>query len=112
MNQAIIKPVLSWPRFSWLSSFQTFAALAMFPLGFAVVSWLAAESPKDNPSIPANWHAGVPNHGEFYQWPLGTVADSPVAFAACALLLVGCVVFLGLSAFHSQRASRHPQIPK
>jgi hypothetical protein len=106
-----MKPVPSWLCISWLSSIQVITAIAIFPLGFAVISWLAAESPKDNPSIPAHWRAGVPNHGGFYQWPFGTVSDGPIEFAVCLLVFIGSVLFLGISAFRAQRARRRDTEP-
>ena len=77
-----------------LGVLQLIAAIAFLPLGFVVISWYAAESPHENPSIPAAWPAGVPNHGEFYRWPLGTVHDSPILFALSVALLLFCVFFL------------------
>jgi hypothetical protein len=105
-----MKPV-PWLRISWLSLIQVITAIAIFPLGFAVISWLAAESPRDNPSIPAHWRAGVPSHGEFYQWSVGTVADSPFEFAVCLLVFIGSVLFLGISAFHAQRTRQRDTEP-
>ena len=86
-----------------LSLLQILAALAMFPLFFAFVSWLAAESPKDNSTVPASWKAGVMNHGQFYQWRFGTISDSPVAFASCTILLAGCLLFLIVSSIRATR---------
>jgi hypothetical protein len=80
-----------------VNALQLIAAIALLPLGFVVISWYAAESPHDNPSIPAAWPAGVPAHGEFYRWPLGTIHDSPILFASCAALLFACVLFLIIS---------------
>jgi hypothetical protein len=80
-----------------LSVLQIFAALAILPLGFTVVSWSVAQSPRQNPAIPPDWPAAVANHGTFYRWPLGTIADSPVLFALCTALLIICVLFLIIS---------------
>jgi hypothetical protein len=88
---------------------QLVAALAMLPLGFVVVSWFAAQSPRENHNIPADWPAGVPNHGEYYRWPFGTIHDSPIAFSVCLLLLIMCVLFLiysGLRASGKLRVER------
>jgi hypothetical protein len=75
-----------------LSVLKIFAALAILPLGFTVVSWSVAQSPRQNPTIPVDWPAGVPNHGEFYRWPFGTIHDSPLLFALSVALLIVCVV--------------------
>ena len=73
--------------------FSVIAWLAWVPLGFVVVSWMAAESPRDNHEIPPSWRAGVADHGSYYRWPPGTVRDAPFAFAGCVLLLIGDGVF-------------------
>ena len=80
-----------------LAVLQLIAAIAFLPLGFVVISWYAAVSPRENPGVPANWPAGVPNHGEFYRWPFGTTHDSPVLFALSVALLLCCVLFLIIS---------------
>jgi hypothetical protein len=95
---------MSTSRFR-LSFFQILAAIALIPLGFAVISWVAAQSPAQNQRIPAEWPAGVPNHGEFYRWPLGTVHDSPVLFCVCVILLIACLLFLIISSSRSKRVS-------
>src|SRR5437868_8053268 len=82
---------------------QLIAAVAMLPLGFVVVSWFAAQSPRQNENIPADWPAGVASHGEYYRWPFGTIHDSPFAFVFCLLLLIICVVFLASSGVRASR---------
>jgi len=89
-----------------LTVFQLLAAIAFLPLGFVVISWYAAVSPHDDPGVPAGWPAGVPNHGEYYRWPLGTIHDSPVLFALSVALLLLCVLFLAISGIRaSSRAT-------
>lgn len=72
--------------------FMFIAWLAWVPLGAVVMCWIAAESPRDNHAIPDDWLAGVADHGTYFEWPLGTVRDSPLAFAWTVLLLTGCAV--------------------
>jgi len=77
----------------------------MFPLGFAIFSWIAAESHKTNPKVPALWKAGVMNHGAFYEWRFGTISDNKIAFSICTLLLFACVTFLIVSSLRA--TTRH-----
>src|SRR5690349_15376568 len=80
-----------------LAVVQLVAAIAFLPLGWVVISSYAAVSPHEDPRVPASWPAGVPNHGEYYRWPLGTIHDSPVLFALSVALLLLCWLFLIIS---------------
>jgi hypothetical protein len=52
-----------------------------------VAPWTAAVSPAEAEAewpgkIDPSWRAVSPNHGRPQEWPHGTVADNPGAFAA------------------------------
>lgn len=72
---------------------QLAVAFLILPTGFIWISWFCAEIPK-NTHLPLGWKAGVINHGQYYEWPLGTVADNPIGFIFCSVLLFGEVIFL------------------
>jgi len=63
---------------------------------FATVSFFAAESREEitakGYTIPAEWEAGVMNHGHYYRWYLPE--NHPFLFGVCVSVLAGLLAFL------------------
>ena len=80
---------------------QIIVAILIFPIGFVWISWLNAKGPTEA-HLPTTWKAGVVNHGQYYSWPFGTVADNPIGFSVCSLVLLIGVGFLIYSSLRSK----------
>lgn len=70
------------------------------PAFMVVAPWTSAvtvtEANEQYPGqVDPNWRAAALYHGRPHEWPLGTIGQNPVGFAACTAVLVlsagGCV---------------------
>jgi len=58
--------------------------LLAIPCFVCVINFVAAERPSgQNGKMPANWSAGVMNHGHYFEWY--TISDQPLFFAASVI---------------------------
>ena len=64
----------------------------------SILSFVFAITPEEaierGDSIPADWEAGVFNHGEYYRWY--TIEKHPVLFIFSAMMVIGSSIFVGI----------------
>lgn len=80
--------------FRHLSRWKNLVAFAVMMACFlSVFSFLAAVTPEQSGGkMPANWSAGVMNHGHYYEWY--TIADRPRLFTGSCIGLVASTLYL------------------
>jgi hypothetical protein len=83
----------------WLSVAQVCAALIAMISFFTWAPWLTAMTRDEalaayDQPVPESWQAVIMGHGTLTRWRLGTIDENPWGFAACTLVLIGCVIFL------------------
>lgn len=95
-------------KLRYLSALQIMLAMLLFPIGFFVGNWSAAQTPSEvrdrsGIKVPERWRAVLTSGRTPIEWPYGTVRDNPGGFAVWAGLLVIILIALLLSALYAGR---------
>ncbi len=82
--------------------------LIVFPSFMVFTAWTSAitvaEAKQRYPGqVDSNWRGVADYHGRLHEWRLGTIAENPLGFVACSLVLALAFPFSMYSMYRSHR---------